>query len=251
MQPFSSFTRERSKTCNMVIHYKYPYDQPNEGSRSINEQSDILDHLSRYNNDLHGSTKAASDKIASLHQKPQGEHLNLLNHYTKTYDEENYDDEFSGSKSLNHSLASHKGLTDHDRAIHQSILQHVRPAGHEFHLFSGVPHNFKKYTMSYGGTGNENGGRIYFPAHTSTSLDPHIASGFAFNHQPLFARHHGLHMLHIHVKPHNFVLPTRHFSEVPEEHEVIIPAGVTMKHNGTTVGSLRSNPLHVHHFTIE
>ena len=225
------------------IHYK-------NGKSKIEEESTKKDELTsavEHNNKLHGSNDDLSIK---LHKK-QGAHISGTEdeaHIHRYTDDADDGSEHTGSRRLNRSLI--RGTPPHhmdrnDEKTHNAIMKHSGPSGHEYHVFSGTSRDFEEISH------HEKTKKFHFPAHTSTTHSLEVAKQFAIGkHDP---DRKSLHMIHVHIKPHNKVLHTSGLSQYPHEHETIIPAGTNMKYSHSSEHKDPNDGKHykVHHFTIE
>lgn len=224
------------------IHYK-------NGKVQIAESAskDELSAADKFNKEHHKSEDALSVK---LHKK-QGAHISGTEdaeHIRRYTDDADDDSGHTGSRRLNRSLI--RGTPPHhmdreDEKTHKAIMHHAGPSGHEYHVFSGTSRDFGEIAK------HEKTDKFHFPAHTSTTHSLNTAKSFAINKVNPDSDH--LHMMHVHVKPHNKVLHTSGLSEYPNEHETIIPAGTNMKYSHTSEHKDKSDgkKYKVHHFTIE
>ena len=121
-------------------------------------------------------------------------------------------------------------LSDHEEHIHDAIQKNAKPSQHEFHLHTGV-------SRDLGGAHNDprnKDGLVHSPAHISATHDLETASHFAHKagNNDRGTVHH---MMRIKIKKGDKILHVSRHSDLPEEHETIIPAGTTLKHIKTTL----------------
>lgn len=144
------------------------------------------------------------------------------------------------STRLNRSLA--KGEEPHplDKDMHEAILKHAKPSGHEYSVYSGTKVDAAKVHKP---------GEVHTtPSHISTSHDISIGVDHAIRHQ----KGDVAHINHIQVKPKNKVLYLGHVSKHPAEYETVVPAGSKLKYSHTTHHEDHNgNPIDMHHFTVE
>jgi hypothetical protein len=233
-------TENKYIILNEPIHFKKHQMKIKEINESISN-SKILNDLKYKNLEKYGGRERLSEILhnstAKNLNKDEIKHIHYftsdISHFNKTYR--------NGSTRLNYSLINGTALHDHDQKIHDTIMKHAKPSGHSFHLFSGDKRDFKKISKRSGSN------IFYCPAHTSATHAIEVAHGFAHEKRD---EKNNMHFIHIHVNPHDKILHVSHYSENPDEHETIIPAGTTLKYHGTTVEKNEMNTYHIHHMTI-
>lgn len=219
-------TLDGYKVIQDIIHFrKYPGLSENVHKSYKNPQK-----LSDENGE--GDHEKLSEKLSAATLKDTDKES--LNHF-KRYSSGNAR---SGNRSasLNKALIKNKPLSNADQKIHDSIMKHAKPSGHEFHTFSGVSTDFGKLAKE------SKDHILHSPAHISTSHSVEEAQHFSEKHSDGFYHH-----IHIHIKPHDKILHISSVSEKPHEHETIIPAGTKLKYHGTTK---HDDIDKFHHFTI-
>lgn len=151
-----------------------------------------------------------------------------------------YSDTTNSAPLNKHLIRYGKPSPEHEH-IHQTIMEKSAPSGHEVHLYSGTGTDF-------GHLAEQSKSRIlHSHAHISATHDPQVARKFASNSDNM----HKMHIVHIHVKPHDKILHVSHHSEEPSEYETIIPAGTKLKYHGSTNHEKSgSRQITEHHFTI-
>lgn len=180
-----------------------------------------------------------SDRLASRHH-PDDDEKKYLHHYTK--------EAGKPSRALNKALVNGSELTDVQKKMHSAILNNVRPAKEEFHLYSGTQHDFGEMAK------HSKDGILHSPAHISATHNPNVALSYA---KPPSENETG-HVVHVHVQPGDNILHLSGLSKYKTEHETVLPAGTKLKYSHTTYHKdvdntgLADKTLHVnvHHFTV-
>lgn len=188
-----------------------------------------LRHLKDLADKLHNSTAAHLN----------GHDSEAISEYT----EHDKHDNFAKSAHINKPLIRGEQINPEHIHMHEAIMDNAAPAKHEVHLWSGTGADFGELAKK------SKDGILHSPAHISATHDAKVARNFANDKYDT----RKIHVVHIHVKPHDKVLHVSKHSHHEFEFETIIPAGTKLKYHGSTDHGQddgMTRRLHEHHFTI-
>lgn len=154
--------------------------------------------------------------------------------------------QFKFSKHLNNALIKNKPMKPFLLKIHNAIKNNAVKSDNEYTLYSGTKTDFGKLGEQ------SKDGILYSPAHISATHDLYSAHQFAFNHNTdVFDSKKSRHIISVEIKPNDKILHVSRYSDIPEEHETIIPSGTKLKYSHSEdFKDDNNNKIKMHHFTI-
>lgn len=185
----------------------------------VQTKTNVLD-WARHNENKHlgKDSKSISKKLESRQPKIDESHLPHIGTYTD--DSGNINRHLISSHKVNKEPGRYKNtIKALDAATNNPIQDHV-------HMYTGIgfhPGKMLKKTKD---------NTIHLPAYTSMSHDKDVAKGFA-QMQSNFDSGAGFekHIIHLHMKPGDKMVHISHVSDVPVEHESVLPRNTKLKLN--------------------